>query len=449
MAVCAPLAAALLGLLPALQPAGAGPSDDDPTAGGTAAAVELLRALSREPRVPGTDSHERAVSRVEAALRARGLDPERARVSVPRAVPTRSEVLLFEDDIAASPFAGLKERWDPAATPADPLPAAYAWNPDEASVRGPVVDLGAGLEADFEEAARLRVPLEGAVALVSLPASPASRKTNVRGIAARAAARGCVGVLVAPVRPGPGRDDFVLADTAAANAGDRNAAASGPARLALPCAPVRSAEAAALRERLRVRRVRGADGRATTLRIGPGPVEASVTVECPFESVTASVLTVTVPALTEGLRHLVPTDHRSDQALAGAPTVAAAVAAAALLAGEDRPGSTTLTFGPRRAALPAPAGRPGLVIDAALAPRAGAPLLVRLGRLGPSRLTPRIDEFHEQLAGRLAGQLEARLEAAAAWIACGLAGEDDPRRAAGARAARGLERLLAPLPSER
>ena len=503
MALCAPIVTALLGTLAASAPLptpaltaslAASPSAPPTVSAAVPAAVPafratsdaplpdeapapaevLLEALAREPRVAGTPSHERGVDALLAALRARGLEPERFPVEVPRAVPTRSDVLLFEDGIAASPFAGLKERWDPAAAPASPLPAAFAWNPAAASVRGPVVDLGAGLDADFEEAARMRIALEGTVALVTVPAAPASRRTTVRGIALRAAARGCVGVLIAPLRPGPRRNDFVLADTATASAARLNTAAAnidaadtaaadsaagesaaadpaGPeaARLPLPCAPVRSAEAAAIRERLRVRRVRGASGRTVTLRVGPGPVEVGLDVRCPLEWVEASALRVSVPSAVGGRRHLVPTDHRVEASLGGAATLSAAVGAVAAL--RDRPleHRDLVVFAPRRASSPTLRAGPGLLIDAALAPRAGAPLLVRFGRLGPSRLAPRQDELTGGLVERLAGQLAPRLEASTAWIEYGLAGEDVPRRPSGARAGRALERLLAPLPSER
>ena len=108
-----------------------------------------------------------------------------------------------------------------------------------------------------------------------------------------------------------------------------------------------------------------------------------------------------------------------------------------------------MVFGPRDGALPTEPGPPALLLDAVLAPRAGSPLLARHGRLGPSRLAAHLGEFDSQLADRLKGQLEARMAAAVDWISYGITGTDDPRSASGARASRGLERLLAPLPSER
>ncbi len=416
-------------------------------AGGPASTADLsalLTELSRSPRVVGTVGYERGLDRVEAALRAAGLRPERLEVETARAIPTRSEVLLFDDAIASVAFAGLKERWEPEASPSGPLPAAYAWNASATRARGPVVELGAGLERDFAEAEGLRLTLEGTVALVTVPAAPVNRKTSLRAIATRAASRGCVGVLVAPLRRGATRDDFVLVDVRPALGG-----ASADLVLPLPCAPIRSVEAGMLRSRLKVRRVRGANGKATTIRVGPGPVEVSLTIECPVTQVKASALRLDVPSKRAETLHLVSSDQRTSLALGGAPALAVAVGAAAALGPPNDADTATLWFGPHDAARPPGLGAPGLRLDAVLAPRPGTPVLARFGALGPSRLPPRLDESEQQLASRLAGQLGKRMAAAVRWVAYSVTGADLPRKPSGARAARGHERLLEPLPSER
>ncbi len=466
MALCAPTLAALLLLLQASPPGVPAASPDPAPAGarsrgiqptelqstGTGPALDtlpgadldaLLRGLTRSPRVVGTGGHDRGLALIEAALRAASLRPVRVEVEATRAIPTRSDVLLFEDSLATAAFAGLKERWNPDAAAPSPLPAAFAWNPSTAEARGAVVDLGAGLPADFAEAEQMRLSLEGTIALVTVPATPANRKWSIRSIAAEAASQGCVGVLVAPLRPGLARDDFVLADIRPAHG-----RTSEEARLPVPCAPIRSAEAELIRARLKVRRIRGANGRATTVRVGPGPVEAGVNIECPMTTVRAEALQLEVPAARAGAFHLVSTDHRPDLALGGAPAIAVAVAAAAALGPAGEGSTATLWFAPRRAALPAEHG-PVFQLDAVLAPRPGTRLMARLGRLGPSRLAPLLDESSAQLDARLAGQLQPRMAAAVDWVGYSLRGEDEPRRAAGAQAARALERLLAPLPSER
>jgi hypothetical protein len=165
-------------------------------------------------------------------------------------------------------------------------------------------------------------------------------------------------------------------------------------------------------------------------------------------TVRAEALQLEVPAARAGAFHLVSTDHRPDLALGGAPAIAVAVAAAAALGPAAEGSTATLWFAPRRAALPAEHG-PVFQLDAVLAPRPGTRLMARLGRLGPSRLAPLLDESSAQLDARLAGQLQPRMAAAVDWVGYSLRGEDEPRRAAGAQAARALERLLAPLPSER
>jgi len=461
MALCAHTLAALLLLLQAsppgapaapLDPAPAGPRSMGTGSTGTGPALDtpppadldaLLGDLSRSPRVVGTPGYDRGLALIEAALHAASLRPERVEVEALRAIPTQSDVLLFEDSLATAAFAGLKERWNPEAAVPSPLPAAFAWNPSTAEARGAVVDLGAGLPADFAEAEQMRLSLEGTIALVTVPATPANRKASIRSIAAQAATHGCVGVLVAPLRPGLARDDFVLADIRPAHG-----RTSEETRLPVPCAPIRSAEADLIRARLKVRRIRGANGRATTVRVGPGPVEAGVNIECPVSTVRAEALQLEIPAARSGAFHMISTDHRPDLALGGAPAIAVAVGAAAGLGPAGGGSAATLWFAPRRAALPAEHG-PVFQLDAVLAPRPGTPLMARLGPLGPSRLAPLLDESSAQLDARLAGQLQPRMAAAVDWIGYSLRGEDQPRKAPGAQAARALERLLAPLPSER
>lgn len=453
MALCAPTIAALALLLQA-SPTGASGAPLDPAprpvrADGAAPAPitdlgALLAELSRAPRVVGTIGYGRGLDAVEAALEGAGLRPTRVPVTAEQATPTRSDVLLFEDSLAATAFAGLKERWDPGTSIPSPMPAAYDWNPAVVEARGAVVDLGAGLEADFDAAQKMRLSLEGTIALVTVAAAPVARKTSIRAIAARAASRGCVGVLVAPLRPGSTRDDFVLA-----RIGPAHGQSKAELRLPIPCAPLRSAEADLVRARLKVRRVRGAGGKATTIRVGPGPVEAALNIECPVTTVRVDALQLEIPSRSSGSFHMIAADHCPDLALGGAPALAVAVGAAAALGPPLDASTATLWIAPRSAALPAGHGAPGFRLDAALAPRPGTPLMKTFGPLGPSRIAPLLDESWDQLDARLAGQLEPRMTAAVDWIGYSLRGEDEPRRASGARAARALERLLAPLPSER
>ncbi|MEM9383274.1 MAG: hypothetical protein AAGB93_25245, partial [Planctomycetota bacterium] len=390
MAVPAPFgagaaASALLALL-ASAPQEVEPSTElDPLA--------LLAELCSEPRVPGTAGYARAVGILGRELGGTGRLVHREPTRVARAIPTRSDVLLFEDDIAESAFGGLRERWNPGPGATAPLPPAYRWNVERANVRGPVVDAGAGSAEDFQRAVDLRIDLRGTVALVAVPRVPSERGEGLRTIARRARDAGCGALLVAPVRPGPGPNDHVLADT--------SPSAGQEERLVLPVAPIRTAEADAIRTRLRVRRVRGGDGRGVSIRVGPGPVEAGVRIECPKtqEDVDTLVCAWRTGDLPAQVLH-VRLDERPDVALGGAPAVVAAVGA--FLA--DQPAgagsaerATRLVFGP--------------AATAGVTAEIGCVLAPTEDRAGPSRLAPVVSETPERLAKRLEDELPWRLDA--------------------------------------
>ena len=254
-------------------------------------ATELMLELTREPRIVGTQGYDRALEVVGAALEQAGLQPERRVRKSGRAIPLRSDVLLFEDGTSQESFAGLRERWNPDTIPTMPRPMAFDHNPATADVRGPVVHVGQGLDEDFERIASLGVPLEGAVLLATLELVPSERTTTVREMASRAAAAGAAGLLIAPTPTDEGpttRTLFVEENTI------------GETPLALPTAPVRAVEAEALMGRLRTKRVRGADGKATPLRLGPGPVEASIALECPLVVLTSVSELVFTPKGAQG-----------------------------------------------------------------------------------------------------------------------------------------------------
>lgn len=251
---------------------------------------ELMLELSREPRIVGTRGYDRALDIVGSTLERAGLHPERRVRKSGRAIPLRSDVLLFEDGTQGTPFAGLRERWDPNAIPTMPRPMAFDHNPESAEVRGQIVRVGAGLSADFERVIGLGVPLEGKILLATMELAPAERRTTVREMAERAAAAGAVGLLVAPTQAADTPSPLALTAEAARPLWvEENTVGATP--LALPTAPIRAIEAEAIDERLRTKRVRGSDGKATPIRLGPGPVEATIAVECPL------VLIQSVPEL--------------------------------------------------------------------------------------------------------------------------------------------------------
>ena len=233
--------------LPAPQEAGGGAASMD---------QELMLELSREPRIVGTRGYDRALDIVGSTLERAGLHPERRVRKSGRAIPLRSDVLLFEDGTQGTPFAGLRERWDPDAIPTMPRPMAFDHNPESAEVRGQIVRVGAGLSADFERVIGLGVPLEGKILLATMELAPAERRTTVREMAERAAATGAVGLLVAPTQAADTPSPLALTAEAARPLWvEENTVGATP--LALPTAPIRAIEAEAIDERLRTKRVRG------------------------------------------------------------------------------------------------------------------------------------------------------------------------------------------------
>lgn len=368
-------------------------------------ALALLEELTAEPRIAGTPGYDRALAIVERELLAAGRDVTRQSASFLVAIPTRSDVLLFEDAIQASAFAGLRETWDPEAVPTAALPPAYVNNRESADVRGPVVDAGAGASSDYERLAGMRITLAGSVALVHLERAPAARTTTVLELAERAREAGCIALLVAPKTPGPTVDDFVSEDTQDAD---------GP--LSLATAPIRTIEANEIRSRLRVKRVRGNDGKAVSLQVGPGPVEVGVRIECPVSMERGQELICGQRSASSDESparvQRIDLDERPGQVLGGAP---AAVAAILACRREPWPGGAgaRFVFGHRHAHTTGPRPAP---LKGALAPAGQA--------FGPSRLAPEFGETVEGLSSRLSSplgeELLTRLDAASAWIAYSL-----------------------------
>lgn len=379
-----------MGAIPQQLPAGS-PSTDRPKAleSPLRAAVDLLDELTKEPRIPGSQGYERALRLIEARCAEVGIGTTRRSISVRRAIPTRSDMLLFEDSGATVAFAGLRERWSPKAIPIAPRPAAYPFNPESAEQRGPVVALGTGSAEDLALLASRGVTLKGAIGLV-IPTDG-----TAASLASRAAEAGIAGLLIAAPE-GVSDHEFALLPVGTLDA------------LALPCVPVRRIEANAILGRLRAKRVRGADGKAVTVKTGPGPVEASVSIECPREVLTGPFALDLAGDATAPLH--VNLDDVPSRPLSGAAILAAALQARLSMEGTPRMLSFIPSVGPING---------GYAIEAALAPMG---TLSRLpaepeGGFGHATLLPGVlDESRDALSVRLGGELPKRMGAAAEWI---------------------------------
>lgn len=363
------------------------------TAPGPALAQDPLpiEAPPAGPRVPGTKGYAQALAWLERSLAGRGVPFEVNEIEVERAITTRSDCLLYEDSTTDFAFAGLRERWDERASA---LPAAYAWNPESADVRGPIVDLGAGRPDELESLVSARVALDGAVGLVTSASDP------IDVLSERAREAGLVALLVAsPETVAP--DDVVLLPH------------DGGAPLALPCAPVRGVEVELIRARLRAKRIRTPSGAAQTIKAGPGPIEARVAVVCPRTRVTGVKVLRAAGAMNEPL--WIDTTEDPSRPAGGAALLLAAARAVSEAGDESRP----VIFGP-----PEARAERAWTYDAPLAPGrealdSGAAAAIGRGA-GPRRLPGVLGESLADVDVRLGGELEGRLANASRWIAFGV-----------------------------
>ncbi|MEL6714855.1 MAG: hypothetical protein AAFP86_13825 [Planctomycetota bacterium] len=209
------------------------------------------------------------------------------------------DALLFEDGNTPFALGGFRERRRVTDLPDVEEVTAVFCRPIEADVRAAVVDLGRGTLEDFERLDALGIELTGAVGIVELavtetwlshgdwnfidpgklPTPPAITET-----ARWAASRGVRALLVAPpenagpfavVEDLPERIESALGADSRTGPLDPEGPLLQPE---LPCLRVRRSHLELIRDRLRAKRVRGADGKTETVRVGPGPIEAHVVI---------------------------------------------------------------------------------------------------------------------------------------------------------------------------
>ena len=374
-------------------------------------------------RIPGTPGYASAVDWIKRSLEANDVPFETEEIEFERAATTRSDCLLFEDSATEYAFAGLRERMEASSSE---LPAAYDWNPELADVRGPIVDVGACTREDLDALVAAKIALQGAVGLAApsgLTVDQLSSLANDYGLAA---------LLVASPETVDPTDVVLLPHRARAP-------------LALPCVPVRGVEVEMIRSRLRAKRIRGANGSATTIKAGPGPVEARVSVECPRTPLSdIEIIRVTGSAETS---LFVDASEDPSRPAGGAPFLWAAVRGVT----QCNPTRQSIVFGP-----PAAREDNSWTFDAPLAPRGlpsddstfGMSILIESGDL-PRRLPGLLNETVADLNTRLGGELETRIERASTWICSVIVNPDHGNATEAVRTALGDAMLLSPIPSAR
>lgn len=316
----AQLLVSLLALTPgvALRAAAQPPGADSRAAPAAAIAPRtldaraLLMEFTRAARLPGSE-HEREVADLcRRALEAAGLAVTIEARPLEVRLPTRQDLQVFAASGEALAVLERFEVFDWDALPTWPIPPVYA-EAAAGDVRGEVVDAGAGAASDYARLVEQRIEVRGAVVLVRSTAAPAELAREAERHGARA--------LLVHVPRRTGDSAWPVGPWANAR---QLAADEVHAGCTIPVAPIRASEVAAISARLRARRVRGADGQAITVQVGPGPVEVRLALEVPVHVTQALVLTARTPGADDAAPRLrAPLATLSEDALAAAETVAA------------------------------------------------------------------------------------------------------------------------------
>ncbi len=304
----------------------------------------LLLELCASTRLAGTPTSRRGAEFVARVLEQAGwrveLDEREVLLSLPRSLSISAYGNATTDQAAWT----WARSFDPDARPADDLPLFNAWSAS-GDVRGPLVDVGRGLRADFEALETEGIQLQGAIALCRYGGA-------YRGIKAQLAEEyGCEGLLlftdpaeagadrgpvwpagpwmpgheaqrgsIAPMAQYPGDPSSPgFASPAPGQAPPKGRERLGDEALAavlpgIPCLPIGADHAAALLGELRSRRMAGPDGKRSSRPVGPGPVEVRLSIDAPRELRTI----VNVIGWLDGGRGLVIAGNHRDAWVRGA-----------------------------------------------------------------------------------------------------------------------------------
>ncbi|MCP3915474.1 MAG: M28 family peptidase [bacterium] len=270
---------------------------------------ELLLELTAEARLAGTSGSLRSAEMVARVLRDAGWSVEIDEREVLLSLPRKLEIAFHESAAAESPFHERIERFDADAIPPGDVPPFNAWSAS-GEVSAQVVDAGYGTRKDFESLLAARIDVTGKIALCRYGKGYRGVKVDL------ATEYGCAGVLlfsdpagdgaergatwpqgpwkpawdaqrgsISPMGRTPGDPSTPgFASPAPGRRADPprlNGEALEQALPTIPCMPIGAAEAELLRSRLTARRVAAPDGKKKTLRVGPGPVVATLVVDAP------------------------------------------------------------------------------------------------------------------------------------------------------------------------
>lgn len=219
-------------------------------------AEELALELATSDRVAGTASARSAAEIARRMLGSTGLVPVISADAGELTLPRRLSWQATNAGVSGREHLAV---YSPERIPPGPLPA-FCSGTASGRASGAVVQLGAGSEADLESLRAGRLELGGAIGLLAV-----ERELITADVLARAASAGLLGLLVHDARAGSDREarlHFRLETPGV-----------------LPCVVLRPSEAQALSAELRVRRLRGPDGKRRAVAVGPGPVTVALSVE--------------------------------------------------------------------------------------------------------------------------------------------------------------------------
>ncbi len=279
-----------------------------PLRAGEPPARELLLELCETTRLAGTGASLVGAQQVARRLAAAGWQVEVEPRAVLLTYPRRTQISVYEG-AGAEPLHERIETFDPDAIPAGDVPLHNAWSAS-GRVRGPVVDAGRGLRADFERLRAAGVDLRGTIALCRYGGCYRGIKVDL------ATQYGCAGVLLwsdpksdgaargptwpqGPWKPGhegqrgsispmgrtPGDPSTPgWPSPKPGEPGRRlDPAALAAALPSIPCTPIGSAEAALLMSGLERHAFLDAGGAPIEEAVGPGPREALIVIAAPRE----------------------------------------------------------------------------------------------------------------------------------------------------------------------
>jgi N-acetylated-alpha-linked acidic dipeptidase len=268
----------------------------------------MLRELTASPRLAGTVGSLWSAKLVARWLEQAGwkveIDDREVMLSLPRKVELAAYANAFDD----KPMFWRIDRFDPDAIPPGDLPKCNGWSAS-GDVRALVVDAGYGLRADFERLKTLSVDVRGAIALVRYGKSYRGIKVDL------ATQYGCSGVLLFddPAEDGPERGktwpegpwkpdwdaqrgsispmahipgDPSTPGWASGKPGDASVKRASKEEVdralpRIPCIPIGARDARAIQAKLSSVATKDKDGKPSSERLGPGPVQVHLVVDQP------------------------------------------------------------------------------------------------------------------------------------------------------------------------